>query len=52
MRQLILRGKKNLRLLAVGSAPAAKGFELDFRKISGGLVAMAKDATAAGEVKG
>ena len=38
----ILRGKKNLRLLAVGDAPTASA-ELDFRRIGGGLVVMSAD---------
>ena len=47
----ILRSKKNLRLLSVGDAPKARGAQLDFRRVSGGLVAMSADLTADGEVE-
>jgi phosphoribosylaminoimidazolecarboxamide formyltransferase/IMP cyclohydrolase len=47
----ILRGKKNLRLLAVGDAPKESGALLDYRRISGGLVAMSADLGAEGEVE-
>ncbi len=48
----VLRLKKNLRLLAVGAPPPARSAaELDYRRISGGIVAMSSDATSAGEVE-
>jgi phosphoribosylaminoimidazolecarboxamide formyltransferase/IMP cyclohydrolase len=47
-----LRQKKNLRLLAVGAPPPrASSPELDYRRISGGLVAMSADLTGEGEVE-
>lgn len=46
-----LRAKKNLRLLATG-APAADHAALQYKRISGGLVAQSSDRGAAGEVTG
>ncbi len=47
----VLRTKKNLRLLAVGEAPAQQGALLDFRRISGGLAAMSADLGGDGEIE-
>lgn len=46
----ILRGKKNLRLLATGAWLAADAPALQYKRVSGGLVVQSRDATAAGEV--
>lgn len=47
----VLRGKKNLRLLATGAWLAADHAELTWKRVSGGLVVQDRDATAAGEVE-
>ena len=47
----LLRAKKNLRLLATGAWLAADLAERTFKRVSGGLVVQARDATAAGEVQ-
>ncbi len=46
----VLRGKKNLRLLATGAWMSASTPGVDFKRVSGGLVVQSRDATAAGEV--
>ncbi|MCU0683565.1 MAG: bifunctional phosphoribosylaminoimidazolecarboxamide formyltransferase/IMP cyclohydrolase [Polyangiaceae bacterium] len=46
----VLRAKKNLRLLATGVVPAAAAPGLDLRRVAGGLLVQARDASAAGEV--
>jgi phosphoribosylaminoimidazolecarboxamide formyltransferase / IMP cyclohydrolase len=46
----ILRGKKNLRLLATGAFQASDAQMLQYKRVSGGLVVQARDATAPGEV--
>ena len=46
----ILRAKKNLRLLATGAWLAADVAALQYKRVSGGLVVQARDATAANEV--
>ena len=46
----ILRGKKNLRLLATGGWLGADYAERTFKRVGGGLVVQDRDATAAGEV--
>jgi phosphoribosylaminoimidazolecarboxamide formyltransferase/IMP cyclohydrolase len=46
----LLRTKKNLRLLATRAWLAADHAALQFKRISGGIVAQTRDATAAGEV--
>jgi phosphoribosylaminoimidazolecarboxamide formyltransferase / IMP cyclohydrolase len=45
-----LRGKKNLRLLATGVWLAADQAALEFKRVSGGIVAQERDRTAAREV--
>jgi phosphoribosylaminoimidazolecarboxamide formyltransferase/IMP cyclohydrolase len=45
-----LRAKKNLRLLATGAWLPPEHVALGFKRVSGGLVAQDRDATAAGEV--
>ncbi len=47
----LLRGKKNLRLLATGAWLPADHAELTWKRIGGGLVVQDRDATAAGEVE-
>jgi phosphoribosylaminoimidazolecarboxamide formyltransferase/IMP cyclohydrolase len=47
----LLRGKKNLRLLATGAWLPADHAELTWKRVSGGLVVQDRDATAAGEVE-
>jgi phosphoribosylaminoimidazolecarboxamide formyltransferase / IMP cyclohydrolase len=47
----VLRAKKNLRLLATGAWLAASQQALDYRRVSGGIVAQSRDATAGGEVR-
>ncbi|MGE0788756.1 MAG: bifunctional phosphoribosylaminoimidazolecarboxamide formyltransferase/IMP cyclohydrolase [Sandaracinaceae bacterium] len=47
----VLSTKKDLRVLATGEILAADRPEPTFKKISGGLVAQDRDATAGGEVK-
>ncbi|HEU4532611.1 MAG TPA: bifunctional phosphoribosylaminoimidazolecarboxamide formyltransferase/IMP cyclohydrolase, partial [Polyangiaceae bacterium] len=46
----VLRAKKNLRLLATGPVPPAAAPGLDLRRVAGGLLVQARDASAAGEV--
>lgn len=46
----VLRAKKNLRLLATGAWLAADHGALQYKRVGGGLVVQARDATAAGEV--
>ncbi len=46
----ILRGKKNLRLLATGAWLPAEHAALAYKRVGGGLVVQDRDATAAGEV--
>jgi phosphoribosylaminoimidazolecarboxamide formyltransferase/IMP cyclohydrolase len=46
----LLRGKKNLRLLAVGGEPWAS--PLDIKRVGGGFVVQQRDATGAEEVRG
>ncbi len=48
----LLRGKKNLRLLATGPWLPADHAELTWKRVGGGLVVQDRDATAAGEVEG
>src|SRR6185437_15672921 len=48
----LLRGKKNLRLLATGAWLPADHAELTWKRVGGGLVVQDRDATAAGEVEG
>jgi phosphoribosylaminoimidazolecarboxamide formyltransferase/IMP cyclohydrolase len=45
----ILRGKKNLRLLATGAWLGPEHRELTFKRVGGGLVAQERDACAAAE---
>jgi phosphoribosylaminoimidazolecarboxamide formyltransferase/IMP cyclohydrolase len=47
----ILRTKKNLRVLATGAWLGAEARELTFKRVSGGIVAQDRDATAGGEVR-
>jgi phosphoribosylaminoimidazolecarboxamide formyltransferase/IMP cyclohydrolase len=49
---VLLRAKKNLRLLATGAWLPADHAELTWKRIGGGLVVQDRDATAAGEVEG
>ena len=46
----VLRGKKNLRLLATGTWLPATHQALQYKRVSGGLVVQARDDSAAGEV--
>jgi phosphoribosylaminoimidazolecarboxamide formyltransferase/IMP cyclohydrolase len=48
----ILRGKKNLRLLATGAWLGPEHQELTFKRVGGGLVVQDRDATATAEVRG
>ncbi|WP_433936290.1 bifunctional phosphoribosylaminoimidazolecarboxamide formyltransferase/IMP cyclohydrolase [Sorangium cellulosum] len=48
----VLRTKKNLRVLATGALLPADHRELALKRVGGGLVVQARDATAAGEVRG
>jgi phosphoribosylaminoimidazolecarboxamide formyltransferase/IMP cyclohydrolase len=48
----ILRGKKNLRLLATGEWLPASHAELTAKRVGGGFVVQARDATGPGEVRG
>jgi phosphoribosylaminoimidazolecarboxamide formyltransferase/IMP cyclohydrolase len=48
----ILRGKKNLRVLATRKWLPADHAALQYKRVGGGLVAQTRDATAAGEVTG
>jgi phosphoribosylaminoimidazolecarboxamide formyltransferase/IMP cyclohydrolase len=47
----VLRGKKNLRLLATGTMLPAGHAELTWKRVGGGLVVQDRDAAAAGEVE-
>jgi phosphoribosylaminoimidazolecarboxamide formyltransferase/IMP cyclohydrolase len=47
----VLRGKKNLRLLATGAWLPADHAELTWKRVGGGLVVQDRDAAAAGEVE-
>jgi phosphoribosylaminoimidazolecarboxamide formyltransferase / IMP cyclohydrolase len=47
----VLRGKKNLRLLATGAWLPADHAELTWKRVGGGLVVHDRDASAAGEVE-
>ena len=47
----LLRGKKNLRLLATGAWLGADYKELTWKRVGGGLVVQDRDACAAAEVK-
>ena len=47
----LLRGKKNLRLLATGAWLPADQAELTWKRVGGGLVVQDRDAAAAGEVE-
>jgi phosphoribosylaminoimidazolecarboxamide formyltransferase / IMP cyclohydrolase len=46
----ILRAKKNLRLLATGTIAPPDQQALQYKRVSGGLVVQARDASATGEV--
>jgi len=46
----LLRAKKNLRLLATGAWLSADHAALQYKRVGGGLVVQARDATAEGEV--
>jgi len=46
----VLRGKKNLRLLATGSWLGPDHAALQYKRVGGGLVAQSRDASAASEV--
>ena len=46
----LLRAKKNLRLLATGEWLSADHAALQYKRVGGGLVVQARDATADGEV--
>jgi phosphoribosylaminoimidazolecarboxamide formyltransferase/IMP cyclohydrolase len=48
----ILRGKKNLRLLATGHWLPAEHAATQYKRVGGGLVVQERDATAGGEVRG
>jgi phosphoribosylaminoimidazolecarboxamide formyltransferase/IMP cyclohydrolase len=48
----VLRGKKNLRVLATGAWLGAKHEALQYKRVGGGLVVQTRDAVAAGEVTG
>ncbi len=48
----ILRAKKNLRLVATDGWLAADHAALQFKRVSGGIVAQTRDATGPGEVTG
>jgi phosphoribosylaminoimidazolecarboxamide formyltransferase/IMP cyclohydrolase len=47
----LLRGKKNLRLLATGAWLPADHADLTYKRVGGGIVLQERDATAAGEVE-
>jgi phosphoribosylaminoimidazolecarboxamide formyltransferase/IMP cyclohydrolase len=47
----VLHTKKNLRLLATGAWPPAGAAALEYKRVSGGIVAQTRDATGAGEVR-
>jgi phosphoribosylaminoimidazolecarboxamide formyltransferase / IMP cyclohydrolase len=46
-----LHAKKNLRLLATGAWLSASEATLEYKRVSGGIVAQTRDATATGEVR-
>jgi phosphoribosylaminoimidazolecarboxamide formyltransferase/IMP cyclohydrolase len=48
----VLRGKKNLRLLATGTWLPADQSTLEYKRVSGGVVAQTRDASGRGEVRG
>ena len=48
----VLRSKKNLRLLATGAWLPADQASLEYKRVSGGIVAQTRDATGKGEVRG
>jgi phosphoribosylaminoimidazolecarboxamide formyltransferase / IMP cyclohydrolase len=48
----VLHAKKTLRLLATGPWLGADQASLEYKRVSGGLVAQTRDATARGEVRG
>ncbi len=47
----VLRTKKNLRVLSTGMVLPADAHERTYKRISGGVVVQARDATARGEVR-
>jgi phosphoribosylaminoimidazolecarboxamide formyltransferase / IMP cyclohydrolase len=47
----VLRAKKNLRLLCIGTLLGADHQAMELKRIGGGLVVQTRDATAAGEVR-
>ena len=47
----LLRGKKNLRVLATGAWLEAAHRELTWKRVGGGIVVQERDATGAGEVR-
>jgi phosphoribosylaminoimidazolecarboxamide formyltransferase/IMP cyclohydrolase len=47
----ILRGKKNLRLLATGPASSGAPPSLQYKRVEGGLLAQTRDASGATEVR-
>jgi phosphoribosylaminoimidazolecarboxamide formyltransferase/IMP cyclohydrolase len=47
----VLHTKKNLRLLATGVWPSPSDAALDYKRVSGGIVAQTRDATGRGEVR-
>jgi phosphoribosylaminoimidazolecarboxamide formyltransferase / IMP cyclohydrolase len=47
----LLRGKKNLRLLATGAILPADQADLTYKRVGGGIVVQDRDATAGGEVE-
>ncbi len=48
----VLHGKKNLRLLATGIWLGADEATLEYKRVSGGIVAQTRDTTGRGEVRG
>jgi phosphoribosylaminoimidazolecarboxamide formyltransferase/IMP cyclohydrolase len=48
----VLHAKKTLRLLATGAWLGADQASLEYKRVSGGLVAQTRDATGRGEVRG
>ncbi|MCA9601424.1 MAG: bifunctional phosphoribosylaminoimidazolecarboxamide formyltransferase/IMP cyclohydrolase [Myxococcales bacterium] len=48
----VLRKKKNLRILATGAWLSAARADRTYRRVDGGLLAMDRDATGPGEVRG
>src|SRR5262249_35908857 len=47
----VLHAKKTLRLLATGELPPRGAAALDYKRVSGGLVAQTRDASGRGEVR-